>query len=149
MASLKIIEEFLEQPAIALAGVSRSKNKFGNYCFKELKKKGFNVIPVNPHLSTYENEKCYPSFKDLPVKVNSALIMISSEKALDAVKDAFEAGINYIWLQQGIKSAEAIDFCRKNNINYISNECVMMFAKPEAMHKFHGWINKLIKIYPN
>ena len=38
MNDLKAIKEFLDQKNIAVAGVSRTKHKFGNAIFKELLK---------------------------------------------------------------------------------------------------------------
>ena len=41
------INEFYSQSPIALIGVSRDKKKFGYMVFKELKNKGYKVVPVN------------------------------------------------------------------------------------------------------
>ena len=51
MTSKKIVEEFLTQKKIAVVGVSRKKTKFGNAIYKELRQKGYNVFPVNPHIN--------------------------------------------------------------------------------------------------
>jgi len=58
MTTKKSIEEFMSQKNIAIAGVSRKKQKFGNAIYKEMVKKGFNVFSVNPNLDEYEGKEC-------------------------------------------------------------------------------------------
>jgi hypothetical protein len=70
----KIIDEFLEQKHIAIAGVSRNKNKWGNGLMKELQKKGIRIYPVNPFADELEGEKCYHDVKSLPAEVESLII---------------------------------------------------------------------------
>ena len=41
MNSKKSVEEFLSQNKIAVVGVSRKRNKFGNVIYRVLKKKGY------------------------------------------------------------------------------------------------------------
>jgi len=144
MNSKKIVEEFLAQKKIAVVGVSRKKTKFGNAIYKELKQKGYQVIPINPNITDYEGETCYPDLLSLSEKVDAVVICVPPVQTEKVVKEAARAGINKIWLQQGTQSDEAIKFCEENGIDCISNECVLMFAQPSAfIHRAHGWINKI------
>ena len=58
MATLEAINNFTSQKNIAVAGVSRKKQKFGNAIYKELTKRGYNVYPVNPNLDEYKGKTC-------------------------------------------------------------------------------------------
>ncbi len=60
------INQFLASKEIAVAGVSRNEKKFGRIVFEELKKKGYNVVPVNPNIDQVDETKCYSSVDDLP-----------------------------------------------------------------------------------
>ncbi len=75
MTTRASIDDFLKQRTIAVVGASRNKRKFGNTLFRELKAKGYAAIPVNPHSDTIEGERCYPSLKALPVKVDGVAIV--------------------------------------------------------------------------
>jgi predicted CoA-binding protein len=44
MNSKKLVNEFLNQNKIAVVGVSRKRNKFGNVIYRELKRKGIRFI---------------------------------------------------------------------------------------------------------
>lgn len=48
-ASLEAIEDFLQQKRIAMAGVSRNPASFSVILFKELCRRGYDVVPVNPN----------------------------------------------------------------------------------------------------
>ena len=141
MTSKKIVDEFLLQKKIAVVGVSRKKTKFGNAIYKELKQKGYNVFPINPHINTFEGDACYPDLLSLPEKVDAVVINVPSVQTEKVVREAKQAGINKVWLQQGSQSEEAVKFCEENGIDYVSNECILMFAQPSAfIHSAHRWV---------
>jgi len=148
MEKAQFIQSFLKQKKIAIAGVSRDKKKFGRFVFNELSTKGFSVAPINKNTNEIDGVKCFSSFNDLNEKFESALITVKPTETLSAVKSAVNAGIKNIWIQQGSESDEAINFCKNNNIPFISNECIMMYAEPvKSMHSLHRFIWKLIGKY--
>jgi len=141
MNSKKIVEDFIAQKKIAVVGVSRKKTKFGNAIYKELKQKGYNVFPVNPHITTFEGDACYPDLHSLPEKVDAVIINVPPAQTEKVVREAKQAGINKVWLQQGSQSEAALKFCEENGIDCVSNECILMFAQPSAfIHRAHRWI---------
>ncbi len=141
MTSKKLVEEFLTQKKFAVVGVSRKKTKFGNAIYKELKQKGYTVFPINPNMQTFEGETCYPDLLSLPEKVDAIIINVPPVQTEKVVREAKEAGINKVWLQQGSQSEEAIKYCEENNIDCVSNECILMFAQPSAfIHRAHKWV---------
>ena len=48
-ASLEIIEDFLAQKRIAIAGISRDSASDSVKLFEELCRRGYDVVPVNPN----------------------------------------------------------------------------------------------------
>lgn len=141
MNTKKSIEEFLGEKIIAVAGVSRNKNKFGTQVYKDLKKKGYRVYAVNPHMTEIEGEKCYNSLSELPEKPGGVVVCVNKNTSYDLSVEAFNSGIHNIWFQSGAESESALEFCKNNNMNVIHNECVLMFAEPDGFHKFHRWVN--------
>ena len=88
MSSKKMIEEFLAQKKIAVVGVSRKKTKFGNAIYKELKQKGYQLFPVNPHINKYEGDTCYPNLLSLTEKINAAVVNVPPAQTEKVVKEA-------------------------------------------------------------
>lgn len=149
MVAKKTIEDFLNQKPIAVIGVSRDPKKFGYSCYRDLKMKGFAVIPVNPKVNSIDGEECYPDLKSIPEKIAAALIVVHPEETEKVAAEAFACGIKYIWMQKGAESTKAIEFCNVNGINVIYNECILMFANPvESVHKFHRFFVKLFGKLP-
>jgi len=141
MTSKKLVEEFLNQKKIAVVGVSRKKTKFGNVIYKELKQKGYQVFPINPNITEYEGETCYPDLLSLPEKIDAVVICVPPVQTEKVVKEVVQIGIDKLWLQQGSQSDEAIKFCEENGIECIYNECILMFAQPSAfIHRAHKWV---------
>ena len=141
MTSKKLVEGFLSSRKIAVVGVSRRKNKFGNVIYRELRKKGFLVYPINPNTNIIEEDICYPDLLSLPEKIDAVVINVPPAQTEKVVREVKEAGINKVWLQQGSQSDEAERFCEANGINCISNECILMFAEPAGfVHRAHRWV---------
>lgn len=149
MTSKTLVEDFISQKNIAVIGVSRKKTKFGNAIYKEMKKKDYKVFPVNPNCSDFEGDKCYPNLSSIPENIDGVVINIPPQKAVDVLKDVNGAGIKRVWLQQGSQSDEAVKYCEDNNINCVSNECIIMFTKPLGfVHRVHKWIWKVMGKLP-
>ena len=98
MATLNQIEEFMAATPVVLTGVSRNPKKFGQAAFKELKKKGLDIIPVNPLADEILGVKAYRDVKSMPAGVKGVIIMTKKVKTAGVVRDAREKGIKNIWM---------------------------------------------------
>lgn len=131
-----------------MAGVSRNPKKFGYAAFKELKDKGLNIIPVNPFADEIYGTKVYPDIKTLPADVKGLIIMTKKEQTPGIIREAKEKGIRQIWVQQMADSKDAIRELENSDINYITKECILMYYKPNSIHKFHRALKKIFGRYP-
>jgi uncharacterized protein len=145
MTSKTDVQEFYASQPIAVVGVSRDTKKFGNSAYTSLKTQGYKVIPINPNTDTIDGDMCYPDLKSIPEKVGGVLVIVPPKKSEQVVREAHEAGINRVWLQQGAESQDAIKYCEDNGMTVIHNECIMMYADHSAgFHRFHGFIWRLM-----
>ena len=141
MTTKKDVSEFLSQKTLAVVGVSRSREKFSNGVYRELKAKGYRVFPVNPNAEMVEGDACYPNLGALPEPVGGAVVIVPRDEVEKVVKDAARAGIHRVWIQQQSETRAAIEFCEANGIRVIYNECGMMFSEPAAFfHKMHRFV---------
>jgi len=149
MTTLESINLFLQQPSIAVIGISRDKNKFGNTIYNTLKKKGIHVIPVNPHLAEFDGVKCYSNVETLPADVKAILVCTPPESTLKIAEEAVKSGIQQMWLQQGSANDEVLKYLEGKDINYITDRCIMMFAEPVgSFHRFHRFLSRITGNYP-
>ena len=149
MTSKTTVEDFISQRTLAIVGVSRSGNKFGNNTFRELTSHGYKLYPIHPEAKTLEGVQAYQDFASLPEKVDGVIIVVPPAQTEKVVREAAAAGIKRIWMQQGAQSNTAIRFCKENGITEIHGECINMFAHDTAsFHKFHRGIWKLFGKLP-
>jgi len=149
MVTKAMIDDFLSQRSLAIVGVSRKAAKFGNSAFKELKTKGYELYLVHPSGEVILGVQSYPSLKELPQKVGGVLISVPPAQAEVVVREAHEAGIDRIWLQQGAESQAAIEYGEQNGMNVVFGRCILMFAQPQAFfHKPHRWVMQLLGQMP-
>ena len=149
MTSKAAVDSVLNEKNLAVIGVSRNHQKFGNMVVKELSGKGFSLFPVHPELDQVYGVKCYPSLTDLPEPAGAAFVAVAPQKSAAAVRQAHEAGITKIWIQQMAQSDEAIQYCREHDITFVSGECILMHAEPVgSIHKFHRFFKKLFGRMP-
>jgi predicted CoA-binding protein len=140
MTSKTVVEDFIAQKALAVVGVSRGGQKFGNMAYRELKAKGYQLYPIHPSAETLEGDRAYKDFGSLPEKVGGALIVVPPAQTEKVVQEADAAGITRVWMQQGSESEAAIRFCQENGIAEVHGECIMMFAGKNFFHKPHRWV---------
>jgi predicted CoA-binding protein len=146
------VDEFLAQKRIAVAGVSRdnSHHPAGNLICRRLKKTGHEVFPVNPHMQTFEGDRCYPDLRSIPGGVDGVVIVTRPETAERIVQDCPDAGVRRVWMHQSIGkngssvSPAAIEYCRQHDISVIAGACPMMYGDGVDLgHMCMRWILRL------
>jgi len=152
-ASLELIEEFLSQKRIAMAGISRDPANLSVKLFEELCRREYDVVPVNPNAVELQGKRCFARVQDIQPPVEAALLMTSPDVTESVVHDCAEAGIRRVWMYRGTGkgavSAKALAFCQERGIQVVPGECPFMFLPDTAgFHRFHGFIRKITRRYP-
>jgi predicted CoA-binding protein len=141
----KIIQDFIDQKKVAIAGASPKKDNFGLSLMKELEKRGNQVFPVNPRYEDIEGKTCYPSIKDIPEDVENLILAVPPELSEEIAKQTIGSGIKRVWMVKGVGkgaySEEAHNILRDNQIDVVHGFCPMMFYG-QGIHKFHLWLRK-------
>ena len=149
MTTRAAVDDFVAQRTLAVVGVSRGGKKFGNMAFRHLKASGYRLLPVNASAEVVEGERCYPALGALPGPVDGGLIVVPPAETEKVVRQAADAGIRRIWMQQGAESDAAIRLCEENDISVVHGQCIMMFAEPvTSYHRLHRWIWGLLGKLP-
>jgi len=150
MVSRQVIDDFLAQKTLALVGVSRNGSGFGHTIRKELSSKGYELLLVHPEADTVAGQPCARSLKDVAARVGGVVCVTPPASTTELVRQAADAGIRRVWMQQGAASPEAIAFCDQEGLAAVHGECILMFAEPSMwLHRVHRGINKLIGKLPH
>ena len=145
MQTLDAISDFLSQKRLAVVGVSRAEKDFTRAMFRELLKRGYDAVPVNPAATEIEGRRCYARLQDIAPAVAGALIMTPPKQSESVVMDCAAAGVGRIWLYravgEGAVSKAAVGFCKANGISVVPGYCPYMFWKDSAfIHRVHGFL---------
>jgi hypothetical protein len=142
------VEQFLAQRSLGLVGVSRGGRKFGNTVLRELTKRGYRVSVVHPEAAEIDGVSCVPSVLELRDEVTGLVLVVPPEQTEKVVREATLRGVRHIWIQQGSESPAAIELCRGSGIDVVHGECILMYAEPAGIHRFHHWLWKLLGKLP-
>ena len=142
------VRDFLAQKRIAVAGVSRddSHHPAANLIYRRLKRTGHAGFPVNPHMQTFEGDRCYPDLRSIPGGVDGVVIVTRPETTEKIVRDCGTAGVPRVWMHQSFGkgssvSTEAVEYCRQHEIRVIAGACPMMYGKGvDFGHTCMRWI---------
>ena len=128
-----VIDEMLGNArTIAVVGMSdktwRASHNIGRY----LAGKGYNVVPVNPSLTSILDMACYPDLDAAEAAIREqgdggidlVDVFRASEHVPAIVDDVIRLKIPYLWLQDGVIHDEAIGRAREAGVKCIQNDCI-------------------------
>ncbi len=137
----KDIKSFFNSKKIAIAGVSRSPQKFGYMVYRDMLKKNYPVLPVNPNTTEILGHTCYTSVSGLPDDTDAIVILTPANQTANVIEEALAKGIKKIWIQQKSESPEAFNLLDDKDITLIAHNCIFMFMEPvTSIHKVHRWM---------
>lgn len=121
MEPAEILERY---HTIAVVGLSRDPSKSAHSVPREMQAAGFRVIPVNPYAHTLLGETVYRSLADIPEPIDVVEVFRPSEEAADVARQAVAVGAKALWLQLGIRSAEARKIAEDAGLAYAEDVCM-------------------------
>jgi predicted CoA-binding protein len=139
------IENFISNKRIALAGASRSGQKFGNMAHKELKARGYDVALVHPQATEIDGAPCYPNLAAVRDQVDGVLVCLPASQAGQVLHEAADIGLRKVWLQQGAETPELLALGRELELDLVTGKCILMYAQPvRSFHWCHRAVVKLM-----
>ncbi len=149
MVTKEVIQNFLAQKKMAIAGVSRNPDKFGYKVYEELNNKGYELYPINPNIDSINGNKCYNDVSSLPSHVKHLLILTPKSQTDKTLREAINKGITQIWVQQMSETEDTIKIAEEFQVEPIMKKCIFMFAEPVAgFHNFHRTLLKIFGMLP-
>ena len=155
MSAMSVIEDFLSQDRIAVVGVSRNPKDFSRTLLRELRTRGYDVIPVNPEMEELEGEPCFAHVQDIQPAPGAAILMTCPEVTQQVVHECAQAGVSKVWMYRagttgGSVSEDAIHFCESKGMSVVPGECPLMFLPATGWwHRLHGFVRKITGRYPH
>src|SRR5262245_21679615 len=147
MSDSILANRFLAERRFAFVGVSRNPADFSRGLFRELARRGYDVVPVNPGVEEVDGRRCHARLQDVEPPVAAAFVMTPASRSAQVVKDAVAAGVRTVWLHRGVGpgsvTEEAVGLGRENGLAVLEGCPYMYLEKTEAIHRLHGFFHRL------
>jgi predicted CoA-binding protein len=142
----EMVKDFLSQNKIAVVGVSDKRETGCNMSYKKFKDGGYQVYAVNPRITEFQGDPCYPDLNSIPEKPDAVFILASPKVTELIVDQCVDLGIKHVWMHcmMGTKpglaasmssvSPDAVAKCKQNGISVIPGSCPNQFFKPDPGH---------------
>ena len=153
MTTRKTIDDFLGAKRLAVVGVSRNPKDFTRSLFRELRSRGYDVVPVHPDATEMDGVPAVARVSEVSPPADGALLLTRPQVTGEVVRQCQEAGIRRIWMYRavgaGAVSLQAVEFCEKNGMSVVAGECPFMFLPGSGFpHNTHAFCKKLVGRYP-
>jgi predicted CoA-binding protein len=109
---------------IAVVGLSAQWHRPSFFAAKYLQEHGYRVIPVNPGYAEILGEKCYPSLRDIPGKVDVVDCFRKSAEIPALAEEAVAIGARVLWMQLGVENPAARRIAEAAGLEVVENRCM-------------------------
>jgi predicted CoA-binding protein len=145
--NLENARAFLSRPRFAFVGLSRDAKDFSRMVFRELVKRGIDVVPVNPGATELEGRRCFRRVAEIEPKVEAVLVMTHPAQTDGVLADCVEAGVTQVWLHRGAGKgsgdARSLAYCAAHGITVVRDLCPFMaLPAPGFPHQLHGFFRR-------
>ncbi len=121
---MKTPEDILrEAKTIAVVGASPDPARPSNGVIAYLLRAGYRVVPVNPAAAEVLGLRCLGSLAELEEPVDLVDVFRRAEYCADVAREAAAIGAPALWLQLGLRSAEARDVAEEAGMEYVEDAC--------------------------
>jgi predicted CoA-binding protein len=125
MADIATLRRILkENHVIAMVGLSANWYRPSFFAAKYMLDHGYRVIPVNPSYKEVLGQKCYPSLRDIPEKVDIVDCFRKSEEIMPLAEDAIAIGAKALWMQIGVINEAAAEKAASAGLDVVMDRCV-------------------------
>jgi uncharacterized protein len=112
---------------IAMVGISPKDVRPSYFAFKYLLERGYRMIPVNPGQAGGDilGQAVYARLADIPEPIDMVDVFRAAQYAPGIVEEALglKARPQVIWMQLGIRNAEAARLAEENGLKVVMNRC--------------------------
>ena len=114
---------------IAVVGATDHLEKYGAIIYRDLKRRDYRVLAVNPNTESVDDDPAYPTLRDLPAQPDIVDFVVPADVGMQVAKTAKQIGMGNIWLQPGAESGELVEFLEQSGLDFDYDTCIMVQAR--------------------
>jgi predicted CoA-binding protein len=109
---------------IAVVGLSADWYRPSYFAAKYLQDHGYRIVPVNPKYGEILGEKSYPTVSAIPGPIDVVDCFRKSADIPPLAREAVAKGAKVLWMQLGIRNAEAAEFASAAGLEVVQDRCM-------------------------
>lgn len=110
---------------IAVVGLSPDPERPSHRVARELQRRGYRIVPVNPKYGEILGERAYPSLDEVPFPVDVVQVFRAPEHAVEIARAAARRPEKPVfWLQEGIINEEAVKIAAAGGLPVVMDRCL-------------------------
>ena len=113
-----------EYRVLAVVGLSADWYRPSYFAAKYMQEHGYRVIPVNPRYQEILGEKCYPSLRAIPEKVQIVDVFRKTQDVPPIAEEAIAIGAKVLWQQLGVRNEAAAAKAKAAGLDVVLDRCV-------------------------
>ncbi len=127
---LSVLERLdLPDPLIAVVGATDHAAKYGSIIYRDLKAKGYRVVPVNPLRDIVDGDQCYRRLSDLPEIPDIVNIVVPPVRTMRVVEQAAAIGDVAVWIQPGAADTSVRARVDELGMPALIDACIMIQSR--------------------
>ena len=110
---------------IAIVGASPRRERPSHRVMAYLQRQGYRAIPVNPNAvgTTINGEIVYAKLSNIAEPIDMVDVFRRSEMAREVVDQAIKVGAKVVWMQLGVRDADAAARAEAHGVKVVMNRC--------------------------
>lgn len=121
----------LRQPdaLVAIVGANDDPGKYGSVVYRDLKRKGYEVIAVNPNRATVDGDPAYARLSDLPREPTIVNFVVPPDVSLTVLQEAEALGYKTVWMQPGSADDSVRAYIDSHGFAALIDACIMVRSR--------------------
>ncbi len=118
------IQTSLNAKNIAIVGLSSNPLRASHFVGLYLLNNGYQITPVNPTEKEIFGLTCYPNLLEIPHEIDLVDVFRAPDAAPGIAQEAATIGADFLWLQFGVISPDAIAIAEAAQITCVVDRCI-------------------------
>jgi uncharacterized protein len=121
------LRQILQQTrVIAVVGLSNNPARPSYGVTRYMQAQGYRIVPINPELTELFGETAYPDLLSVPFAIDLVDVFRRSELVGPHVDEAIQKGVKTIWMQLGVRNAEAAQRAQAAGLAVVMDRCILV-----------------------
>lgn len=119
-------------PLIAVVGATDTPDKYGGVVYRNLKKKGYRVVAVNPTRSTVDGDATVATIADIEPQPDIVNVVVPPARTLAVLDEIAALDDGVVWIQPGAADDAVRAKVEELALPAIIDACIMVVSQPRA-----------------